>query len=53
MKYVIRINKRVRYLRAYTITKRIGEHENFLTKMFIRLANRKKAEGQEGPPPPA
>lgn len=44
MKYVIRINKRIRYLRTYTIVKKIGEHENLLTKAFERIFNRKKNE---------
>ncbi|MCL4379168.1 MAG: hypothetical protein M1160_02815 [Candidatus Marsarchaeota archaeon] len=48
MKYVIRINKRVRYLRTYTILKRVGEHENLLTKVFERIFNRKK-KGSEFP----
>ena len=42
MKYVIRINKRIRYLRTFTIAKRVGEHENLLTKAFDRIFNRKK-----------
>lgn len=45
MKYVIRINKRIRYLRTYTIVKRIGERENLLTKAFEKIFNRKKDQG--------
>ncbi len=45
MKYAVRINKRVKYLRTYTILKRIGDNENLLTKMFIKIFSRKKQEG--------
>ncbi len=48
MKYLVRINKRVRYLRAYSIRERVGEHQNVLTRMLTRLLNRKPA--REGPP---
>ncbi len=45
MKYLVRINKKVRYLRAYNIKEKVGEHQNFLTKIFVRLLNRKPKEG--------
>lgn len=44
MKYVVRINKRVKYLRTYNIVKRVGGNENLITKMFVKLFNRKKNE---------
>ena len=49
MKYAIRINKRVRYLKTYTIAKKIGENENFLTKMFVKIFNRKQEQEQTRP----
>ena len=44
MKYAVRINKRVRYLRAYTVVKRVGENQNLFTKLLIKVFNRKKNE---------
>lgn len=37
MKYKIRINKRVRYIKVYKVLIRAGEHTNALTKLFIRI----------------
>lgn len=48
MKYAVRINKRIRYLRTYTIMKRFGEPNNLLTKVFIKIFSRKK-KGEAAP----
>jgi hypothetical protein len=48
MKYAVRINKRIRYLRTFTIIKRFGEPSNLLTKVFIRIFSRKK-RGEAAP----
>ncbi|HUC38688.1 MAG TPA: hypothetical protein VL944_00985 [Candidatus Acidoferrum sp.] len=45
MKYVVRINKRVRYLKTYTIVKKVGPQPNLLTKLFIKIFNKKEEEG--------
>lgn len=37
MKYKIRINKRVRYIRVYKVILRAGERTNALTKLFIKI----------------
>ncbi|MCL4389722.1 hypothetical protein M1397_03920 [Candidatus Marsarchaeota archaeon] len=49
MKYHVTINKRMKYIMAYTIVKRIGRRENFLTKMLIKVFIRKR--GNEGSAP--
>ena len=42
MKYAVRINKRIRNVRVYMITKRIGERQNFMTKLFTSAFTRHK-----------
>lgn len=42
MKYAVRINKRIRNVQVYMITKRIGERQNFMTKLFTSAFNRRK-----------
>jgi hypothetical protein len=44
MKYAVRINKKLRYLRTYAIIKRVDRKDNFLTKMFIKILGRKGGE---------
>ena len=44
MIYSIRINKHVKYIRVYTVVKRIGQHVNPLTKLFVRLLVKKPKE---------
>lgn len=44
MKYVVRVKKRVRYLRAYSIKQRVGERENALTKLFSKMFGRKQKD---------
>jgi hypothetical protein len=44
MKYIVRINKKLRYLRTYTIVKRVDRNDNFLTRMFIKVFSRKGGE---------
>jgi hypothetical protein len=48
MKYAIKINKHVKYLQTYTILKKIGAQDNFLTKLFIKVFNKKQKD--EGMP---
>ncbi len=45
MKYYVRIKKRVRYLRTYTILKRVGERQNVVTKILVKLLQKKQKEG--------
>ena len=52
MTYNVRINKRLRNIKVYTIKQRIGEKETFLTKLFLKMINRKKGEQEEGPATP-
>ncbi len=45
MKYLIRINTRVRNVRIYSILKKTSGNVNFLTKLFMRVfAGVKKEE---------
>ncbi len=44
MKYIARVNKRVRYIRVYEITKRIGPKQNFLTRLFVKALTKKEKE---------
>jgi hypothetical protein len=46
MVYPIRINKRIRNIRVYTIKKRLGRGEGLMTKLFIRLFNQGKKDGR-------
>ncbi|MGC8669657.1 MAG: hypothetical protein ACP5TL_00700 [Candidatus Micrarchaeia archaeon] len=45
MKYAIKINKRIKYVRVYSIVKKIGENQNkaskVLTGLFMKIFNRK------------
>jgi hypothetical protein len=47
MKYYARVNKRIRDVQVYNTVKKIGEKENFMTKLFIRVFNPKAAKGAE------
>ncbi|MEM0201622.1 MAG: hypothetical protein QXR73_00385 [Candidatus Micrarchaeaceae archaeon] len=42
MKYIARINKRVRYIRVYGIVKRVGPKQNFLTRLFVKALTKKE-----------
>lgn len=43
--YQIRINSRISNVKVYSIKKRVGRSEGFMTKLFIRLFNQgKKSE---------
>ncbi|MDE1856605.1 MAG: hypothetical protein KGH98_00810 [Candidatus Micrarchaeota archaeon] len=37
MRYTARINKRIKYVKVYAITKRVGQRENLLTRLFVKL----------------
>ena len=42
MKYEVRINKRIKYIRIYGIIKRVGSQENALTRLFSKAFAKKK-----------
>lgn len=44
MIYSVRINKHVRYIRVYTVMKRVGQSANPLTKLFMKLLVKKPKE---------
>lgn len=48
MKYVIRMNKRIRDIRVYIIAQRLVKQENSLTKLFMKFFNPKKNERGPG-----
>ncbi|MGC8651638.1 MAG: hypothetical protein ACP5UH_00070 [Candidatus Micrarchaeia archaeon] len=37
MRYVIRINKKIRYVRVYVIAKRVEGEQNILSRAFTRF----------------
>ena len=37
MKYNVRIKKKARNVKVYTIVKKMGAQENFLTKLFMKV----------------
>jgi hypothetical protein len=47
MIYQVRINKRVGNVKVYSILKKIGSRENFLTKLFIKLFNQQASKENE------
>lgn len=36
MKYYVRINKRLRYIKVYSVINPIGKKQNFMTKLFMK-----------------
>lgn len=42
MIYKIQVNKRIRNIQVYDIKVKLGERQNALTKLFLRVINRKK-----------
>ena len=48
MIYSVRIRKRTRYIKVYTILKRVGQSMNPLTRLFIKLLSGKKGQQQGG-----
>jgi hypothetical protein len=42
MKYIARVNKRVRYIRVYEIVKKAGPKQNFLTRLFVKALTKKE-----------
>ncbi len=46
MKYSVRVIKRVKYVRVYSIVKRIGRQPNLLTKLFMKAFTKKSDEEQ-------
>ncbi|MGC8622580.1 MAG: hypothetical protein ACP5UC_01290 [Candidatus Micrarchaeia archaeon] len=45
MKYYVRLNKRVKYVKVCHILKPLGEKTNFMTKLFMKLLKVKPEEG--------
>ena len=41
MKYSARVTKRVRDVHVYSVLKKVGESQNALTKMFVKIFNPK------------
>ena len=37
MKYFVRINKKLRYIRVYNVVNPLGEKQNFMTKLFMKM----------------
>ena len=48
MKYSVKVSKRMHYVRVYTIVKKIGQRDNLLTTLFMKLLTKK--QGGELPP---
>lgn len=44
MKYAVRINKRIKNVQVYLVSKRIGERQNPMTKLFTGIFNRKQGK---------
>ncbi len=44
MNYNVTINKKLKYIKVYTILKKIGQKENFMTALFTRLLVKNKQE---------
>lgn len=44
MKYAVRINKRIRNVQVYVITRKMGERQNFMTKLFSSAFSKNKKE---------
>jgi hypothetical protein len=44
MKYAVRINKRVNYVKNYRTLKKVSGNLNFATRLLLKLVNRKKEE---------
>ena len=44
MNYNVTINKKLKYIKVYTILKKIGQKENFMTTLFTRLLVKNKQE---------
>ncbi|MEM3883560.1 MAG: hypothetical protein QXT94_01330 [Methanothrix sp.] len=42
MKYIARVNKRVKYIRVYEIVKRVGPKQNFLSRLFTKALTKKE-----------
>jgi hypothetical protein len=47
MKYAVTINKRARYIRVYKVIKRIGEQQNAVTRLFMKIFNPKAKNKNE------
>ncbi len=46
MKYNVRVIKRVKYVRVYSVVKRAGRQPNLLTRLFMKAFTKKNEEEQ-------
>jgi hypothetical protein len=46
MKYNVRVLKRIKYVRVYSVVKRLGRQPNFLTKLFMKAFTKNSKEEQ-------
>ncbi len=37
MKYFVRINKKLRYIKVYNVVNPLGGKQNFMTKLFMKV----------------
>ncbi len=44
--YSVIINKKIKYVKVYAILNKIGQKENFLTKLFIKLLTKKEEQAK-------
>jgi hypothetical protein len=42
MKYLARVNRRLKYIRVYEIVKRVGPKQNLLTRLFVKALTKKE-----------
>ncbi len=48
MIYRVRLNRKVRNIRVYTLLKKSGAKQNAITKLFMQIFAGKKSEEAEG-----
>jgi hypothetical protein len=46
MKYFVRINKRLHYIKVYNVLKPLGEKQNPMTKLFMKIFRIKQEQRQ-------
>ena len=44
MIYRVQLNRKVRNIRIYTLLKRSGQRQNAITRLFMQVFSRKKAD---------
>ena len=48
MRYNVRVKKRSRNVKVYTIVKKAGSEENFITKLFMKVFSKGNKGAQSG-----